>query len=1415
MLTPTNNTAAECGTTPPTLAQYSIFPGPGFPKGTWYFQPWGVAIGNANTSTNPDNIIVGNQNGNYIFSMNITGAWSNPSVPQNGNGDDTNVTGILYGMTNRPISIAADPEGNIYFVEDANNGGSNGGKYLPGVYQIPASAVAADIATAKAAGVEWETALSSDCPVPALAAGSPPPTGSSCLTRVDPNLPNVTGVVTDAAGNLYISDGSEGVFMVPNPSGTPAPSDASLLTTLPTQGEVAVDPARKILYVPTTKKQSNGQADVAKVGIGYAEFGGLSVGTTTATNVPVEFDFNSSVTPANFTIVETGMTTPEFSITGGTCTTGSAYAALSSCTENLNFTPAAVGSTSARLLMLDAESNILASILLHGTGLGADAQAAPGVESTIGSTLKTPTQVTTDALGNVYVADPGLKEVVEYAAGSSTAAPIGTGSVTLAAPTGVAVDGAGDVFIADSGNVYEVPFGPSGLNASGIVALQRGLGSNLSLAADGLGDLYVADPSNRRVARVAGIGDSSSGALVQSTTMLTSGFTAPSAVAVDSNNNLFVSDGTNLFELQGGLGTTTTVLSSLSGVTGLAVDPSGAVYFSSTSGTERIAIVGGVAGSASVIAPDVTSSSSVALDRSGNVYVTPAAGPGVRLVSTTGIVNIGNPGSLPSTITNIGNTTLSITGYTDYSFVLDSVTITNFTGADGSPACVGGSPIAAGDTCQVVVTFAPESGQQGALTGWVQATSNAINAPITIDATGNGPALTNSTVQVTVGSGPQVISTSLTVTVSPKSGAGVTPTGTVQVSYPSWTVVVPSTCASAPCAPTINQVTVTAALPLINGVAQFTGNNALAPVLAGPQTFTVGYTGDRVYGESTGSTTANVAKSSIAGFIADSKPPSYLPFVEEGNPPSSVSPYDGTQLYWTYSMPVTVNTAIGIPTGTITFNDNSAACPTGTSASGVGAAICLLANYSGIACPQSLGSGAQYVVNNTNYSSATAGATATFGTSCLQMPEFTTYTPVVSTHYITPVYSGDANFNGATDPVSTLFQALAGPLVNITPTAPAAPSVPIGDRNRRSRRGGGSDVHQGASKGLEESGHRVCSPIEIRIAAIHRCDVVRRHDGSVGCELRHLQATGTEGSRGARGRGAVVGVVHHILGSGAQALWTRYTGVIRQQADGRAYPRSRGSGGAGRGIIVKGYRACGNSDRGIDSHRHAVCPVQLRTVIRRHAARRVPFLDERQIRRRFGIGDKACNRRLRHSCGRGSRRRAVGAITRVTDGEGIGSRQDWRQGVRACELGHAVGQRHLGRHRNGIDGWSARRARALAGNNHSPGRIAHLNRSRGSRAALACRGHGHRQGSTDHLGSAAHGNLGCCAGQPYTRAGRVDRDRSVNGIAGRFDPASQRTLLSGGRHEGNDDLAGISGRDGAAPYARGTPISARKVCDRH
>jgi hypothetical protein len=1002
-------------------AQYSVpdLTGTGLPS---WFQPWGIAIGSN------DNLIFGDNGGNdgiAIHSILVNGAWSNPTA-----------AGVNWvpatSLSERPMSIAQDPQGNAYFVEDYTCTNCSN-VVVPGVLEIPASTKSGQ--------------FTSDCPVHGNGT-SEPPTGSSCLSRVDPNLPQSDGVITDAAGNLYISDAHVGVVMVPNSAGTPETSSAVLLSGVPAQGEVAIDWARNVMYVPTTQKQANGQADVAVVGFGSAEYGSSPVGTAVSTGSDVVFGFNGSVTPASFSIVEDGVQSPDFAITGGTCTTGTAYEANQSCLQNVSFTPHSVGSISAKLLMLDAKSNILASMVLHGSGLGANVLATPSLQSTIAGSLKTPSQVAVDPAGNLYVADSGLGKVLMYAAGSGASATpvsIGTG---LTAPSGVAVDGAGDVFISDSGNIYEVPFGPTGLNSAGQVTLVAGLGATgLQLAADGSGHLYIADPGNNRVVKVSDIGASTASSLGENSTFLTAGFTAPSAVAVDSNNNLYVIDGANLFEVAGGLGAPTTLLNNLSGATSLAVDPSGAVYLSAAGGAMRIPVVSGALAPADEIpiAASVANPVSITLDRWGNAYVADGTALNVQLVSVNGAITLPTPGSLTSpttaaeTIVNAGNSALTVSGYTSSNSV-------DFTAADGT--CEADSPVAAGGTCQVVVTFNPGPGEQGALSSQIGITSTAVNSPIVITANGTGLTLSGSVTGATVASTAEVINTPFTVTVTPKAGAGV-PSGQVTVSYPSWTVTIPSSGSNAGI-PTINPVTDTVTATLDNtGAATL----ALAPVLAGTDTFTVSYGGDRVYGRSTYSITSTVAKSAIAGIQLPKFPDPTdidLPFVAAGNGAGTV-PYDGSELPWQYNFKMTVNTAFGIPTGTITVMDNASSCPSGTSAGGIGAATCVLAGYSapggysGVACPNVAGAGVLTIEN----SGGATGAQAAFPTSCLWfVPQGVSYSPVIFTHYLQPVYSGDANFVGLTGPTSTVIQSVRGPMLQITQTGNAssetvAPSLTV------------------------------------------------------------------------------------------------------------------------------------------------------------------------------------------------------------------------------------------------------------------------------------------------------------------------------------------------------------------------------------
>ena len=478
-----------------------------------------------------------------------------------------------------------------------------------------------------------------------------------------------------------------------------------------------------------------------KIYLNRAELGSTAVATTSATPGTIYYTFNGSVTPHSFVIQEAGSAGDFAVAAGGTCSPDTAYAANGSCTVKVSLTPHAVGDVSATLVMLDANGNKLAATLLHGVGQGSAIVATPSAESAIGASLKTPAQVAVDAAHNVYVADSGLGQVLQFGKGAgATATPVSIGT-GITAPTGVAVDGTGDVFIASSGSVIEVPYGQGGLNTAGQVHLKSGLGTNLKLAADAVGDVFVSDPDNQRVVK---LGDVASFGITGVDETDIPGFSQLKAIAADGAGDLFVSDGTNLLEVPT-TGMQTTLLTSLTGVNGLAVDASGSPYVTSSNGSIRIPSVSGTLTVASqqTIAPAATMPTAVAVDPQGNIYVTDAAAEKVDFVSVNGALNLGtlntpsaSAGGLVS-IVNSGNAALNITGFSgtaDFS--------------ETASTCVGG-PIAVGSTCSTTVTFSLGAGDQGPLQAQLAIQSDAGNAPVAINVNGVGAALAASVSTIT------------------------------------------------------------------------------------------------------------------------------------------------------------------------------------------------------------------------------------------------------------------------------------------------------------------------------------------------------------------------------------------------------------------------------------------------------------------------------------------------------------------------------------------------------------------------------------------------------------------------------------------------------------------------------------------
>jgi Bacterial Ig-like domain (group 3) len=829
-LSPANGTSGCSG----AFIQYNL----SWPDGEWGVQPKGL------TTDINNNIIVGAYNGNFVAEVPVTvvNGTATPGTP--------NV--LMYNAEADPVAVAVDPWENVYFVEDQTETGA-----LPGVYEIPA--------------------------------GSANINGDAGLTRVDPNLPKVTGVATDRNGNLYVSDATLGVVFIPaagQAASNPQTANAVLLTPNAAQGSVSIDWTRQIIYVPTTTTQSNGQADVAEVQLGALELGSTPVGTPTSPAAAITYAFTGSVTPASFAIQEDGVTSADFATaTGGNCAAGTAYSEGGQCTVNVVENPLSVGGVSAKLLMLDGSNNVLASTVLHGTGLGSALSVSPALESAIGQGLKTPSQVATDAAGNSYVADAGLGQVLMYAkgAGASTAGvPVGAG---LKAPTGVAVDGAGDVLIADSGNVIEVPYAQGGLNSAGQLTIKSGLGSNLKLAADGVGNLYVADPDNARVVKLGQVGGTAGGLLSPEVDL--TGFTAPSAVAVDGSNNLYLIDNSNLIEVAQPSGTQTTLVSSLGAATGLAIDPSGAVYASLAGGTVRIPSVSGALNQSAetTVAASVTNPAGVAIDKAGNVYLADGTALNLHLVSIDGSLNFGLQSastSLNAELLNIGNSALTITGYSS-------------SDAEDFLASGCASAVSSGTTCTMNVTLNPGPGIQGPISSVIAVQGNAANSPVVVDASGTGSSLANSNTTIAVAGTATVLDVPVTVTVAPASGSGV-PTGNVVIS-------------------------VDGANPTTTALANGTVTVTLSGIAAGSHTFSVVYVGDRTYGTSNATTTAAVLKA--AGVLSIPTPPPYSLSTSDGD-----EPYDSSlQSYYT-NFVVTVNGVAGLqPTGTISFmQGNSVVC---------------------------------------------------------------------------------------------------------------------------------------------------------------------------------------------------------------------------------------------------------------------------------------------------------------------------------------------------------------------------------------------------------------------------------------------------------------------------------------------------------
>lgn len=403
---------------------------------------------------------------------------------------------------NTPVGIAVDAAGNVYVADTGN-------------HVIRRITPEGDVTTL------------------AGTAGSP---GSADGNGVDARLNTPFGVAVDAAGNVYVGDTGNYTIRKITAAGTVT----TLAGTAGNAGSVDGGAADARFHLPS---------DIATDGAGNV------FAADTGNNAIRRISQSGNVATL------AGSTT----IAGSD--DGSGAAARFS-------TPVGVAAdASGNLYVADMGNHAVRKVTPAGT-VTTLAGMAGSTGSTDGNGMEArfnmPAGVAADAAGNLYITDAGnhtIRKVspagtVTTLAGTAGSAGSADGSGTAAkfdTPTGITVDAAGNLYVADTGNHTVRKLNPAGevttlAGTPGSFSAADGMGAAarfslpFGIAADAAGTLYVADLGNHAIRKIAPDGAVSTlaGSLEIAGSSDGNGagaqFKTPVGIAVDATGNLVVAD---------------------------------------------------------------------------------------------------------------------------------------------------------------------------------------------------------------------------------------------------------------------------------------------------------------------------------------------------------------------------------------------------------------------------------------------------------------------------------------------------------------------------------------------------------------------------------------------------------------------------------------------------------------------------------------------------------------------------------------------------------------------------------------------------------------------------------------------------------------------------------------------------------
>ncbi len=428
-----------------------------------------------------------------------------------------------------PTGIAVASNGNVY-VSDPNK--SNVIRLASGKYTVTLLAnsatglivpegVVADsydnvfIADTDAGVIEVPTT----CTLPAT---------SACKVVIGTSIASPNGVGVDAQDNIYISSysGTGGqVFKETLISGGTY-SQTTLATNLPQLNGIAVD-SKYDFYVSTSSPDQ-----VLEFSPTNVNFGNVSVGATSSV-LTLNFIFTSGGSIGSIQAVERGAVGADFAVApGGTCLTGTVYAAGSTCTVNVTFTPLYPGTRfgAIEFMTTDAVPRLFAQAYVYGTGLGPQVVFLPGIENYNFGNLGTQATVAVDGNDNIFATSSSNPIAYEYtaASGYSNAIVLPGNYTTL---SDINTDGAGDVYLTSSsaGICYKLIAAD---NFNTIINVETGVTTPQGSTVDGQGNIFVAGKTFINEILAA----NNYSQIVQ----IYAGTTGIADIAVDGRGNLFI-----------------------------------------------------------------------------------------------------------------------------------------------------------------------------------------------------------------------------------------------------------------------------------------------------------------------------------------------------------------------------------------------------------------------------------------------------------------------------------------------------------------------------------------------------------------------------------------------------------------------------------------------------------------------------------------------------------------------------------------------------------------------------------------------------------------------------------------------------------------------------------------------------------